>query len=114
MLGTVQRRKTSEQNLEFVTAVEDAIQRADLIFLCVDTPTKSSGIGEGCAADLSNIQKVARTIAQVATGEKIVVEKSTVPCGTADVLQQLVWIALIPPFFVFQGKYKTKSTDTHL
>ncbi|KAI9046209.1 UDP-glucose dehydrogenase [Aspergillus affinis] len=90
MLATVQRRETSALNLEFNTATEDTIQRAELIFLCVDTPTKSFGEGRGCAADLTSIQRVARMIARVATGDKIIVEKSTIPCGTAEMLHKLL------------------------
>ncbi|RAK98463.1 uncharacterized protein BO80DRAFT_466911 [Aspergillus ibericus CBS 121593] len=83
MLAKVQGREETQQNLEFVTMVESAIEQADVIFLCVDTPTKSFGTGRGCAADLTNIQGVAHTIAQVARGKKIIVEKSTLTiCGS--------------------------------
>ncbi|PYI04606.1 hypothetical protein BO78DRAFT_288005, partial [Aspergillus sclerotiicarbonarius CBS 121057] len=95
-LATVQAREDPRRNLEFVTTVETAIQQADVIFLCVDTPTKSFGAGRGCAADLTNIQGVARTIAQVARGKKIIVEKSTVPCGTGDILHDLLSICGSP------------------
>lgn len=90
MLTTVRNSEKYEQNLKFTTAVEEAIQQADIIFLCVNTPTKSFGTGGGCAADLTNIQQVARMIARVATGEKIIVEKSTIPCGSAEMLKNLV------------------------
>lgn len=61
-----------------------AIAAADLIFLCVPTPTKSTGTGAGRAADLVYVEKAARMIAEVSENDKIVVEKSTVPCKTAD------------------------------
>lgn len=77
-------------NLRFSGNVEDAIGDAEIIVLCIDTPTKSYGAGKGVAADLSNIQAAVRTIAQVATTDKIVVEKSTVPCGTAELIRDLV------------------------
>ena len=77
-------------NLRFSGNVEHAIRDAEIIVLCIDTPTKSYGAGKGVAADLSNIQAAVRTIAQVATTDKIVVEKSTVPCGTAELIRDLV------------------------
>lgn len=77
-------------NLRFSTDIEQAINDADIIVLCIDTPTKSFGIGKGVAPDLSNIQAAVRTIARVATSDKIVVEKSTVPCGTAELIRDLV------------------------
>ena len=77
-------------NLRFSGNVEHAIRDAEIIVLCIDTQTKSYGAGKGVAADLSNIQAAVRTIAQVATTDKIVVEKSTVPCGTAELIRDLV------------------------
>jgi len=55
-----------------------------LIFVSVNTPTKKSGIGAGFAADLNFLQLATRRIAEVSTSSKIVVEKSTVPCRTAE------------------------------
>lgn len=77
-------------NLRFSTEIEQAISDADIIVLCIDTPTKSYGIGKGLAPDLANIQAAVRTIARVATSDKIVIEKSTVPCGTAELIRDLV------------------------
>ncbi|KAF7589960.1 UDP-glucose 6-dehydrogenase 1 [Aspergillus hancockii] len=81
----------SRSNLQFSADVNTAIQEADIIFLCVDTPTKSFGAGKGSAPDLTNVQSAVRTIAQVATSDKIVVEKSTIPCGTSDMLRDLLY-----------------------
>ncbi|KAI9933728.1 UDP-glucose 6-dehydrogenase 1 [Aspergillus wentii] len=78
-------------NLTFSTDVENAIEEADLIMLCIDTPTKRFGIGQGKALDLTNIQAAVRTIARVSKTDKIVVEKSTVPCGTADKIRDLLY-----------------------
>ncbi|KAJ0403231.1 hypothetical protein ATCC90586_001638 [Pythium insidiosum] len=72
------------KNLFFSTDVDRYINEADLIFVCVNTPTKQSGIGAGSAADTKNCEACARKIAQVATSNKIVVEKSTVPVRTAE------------------------------
>lgn len=74
------------KNLFFSTDVKAAIRDADIIFVCVGTPTKTYGAGAGRAADLKYIELAARTIAEVAEGPKIVVEKSTIPVKTAEAL----------------------------
>jgi UDPglucose 6-dehydrogenase len=66
-----------------------------MIFISVNTPTKTSGIGAGSASDLGYVESAARMIAEVATSDKIVVEKSTVPCGTAERLRS-IFQALAP------------------
>lgn len=73
-----------DKNLFFSTNVSQAILDAHLIFVCVNTPTKTYGLGKGRAADLSYIESVARMIADVAQTSKIVVEKSTVPVKAAE------------------------------
>ncbi len=82
--------KTRGKNLFFSTEVDKAIQDADMIFISVNTPTKTYGIGKGMAADLKYIELCARQIAAVATSDKIVVEKSTLPVRTADALRQIL------------------------
>ncbi|OCF34390.1 UDPglucose 6-dehydrogenase [Kwoniella heveanensis CBS 569] len=78
------------KNLFFSTDVDKGILEADLIFVSVNTPTKKSGIGAGFAADLKFLQLATRRIAEVATSSKIVVEKSTVPCRTADAMRTIL------------------------
>ncbi|KAG1140075.1 hypothetical protein G6F37_007837 [Rhizopus arrhizus] len=78
------------KNLFFTTDVDGAIQEADLIFVSVNTPTKKSGLGAGMAADLAYIEGATRRIAQVAKSSKIVVEKSTVPCRTAESMRAIL------------------------
>ena len=78
------------RNLHFSTDIEKAIAAADLIFVCVGTPTKSYGIGAGRAADLRYIESAARLIAQVSEGNKIIVEKSTIPVKTATAIQTII------------------------
>ncbi|KDQ12438.1 hypothetical protein BOTBODRAFT_134597 [Botryobasidium botryosum FD-172 SS1] len=80
-------REARGRNLFFSTDVDTAIQEADLIFVSVNTPTKKSGVGAGFAADLNYVELATRRIAAVATTSKIVVEKSTVPCRTAESMQ---------------------------
>ncbi|WGK64733.1 nucleotide sugar dehydrogenase [Croceiramulus getboli] len=78
------------RNLFFSTDVEQAIVDADMIFISVNTPTKTYGIGKGMAADLKYIELCARQIAKVATTDKIVVEKSTLPVRTAEALKNIL------------------------
>lgn len=96
-------------NLRFSTDIERAIDEADIIVLCIDTPTKSFGIGQGVAADLTNLQAAVKTIARVASTDKIVVEKSTVPCGTAEVIRDLVWCYL--SLAILQPTHDVSCTD---
>ncbi len=78
------------KNLFFSTDVHGAIKAADIIFVSVNTPTKTYGVGAGRAADLRFIESVARTIAQVATTPKIIVEKSTIPVKTAETIKDIL------------------------
>ncbi|OZJ04596.1 UDP-glucose 6-dehydrogenase [Bifiguratus adelaidae] len=78
------------KNLFFSTDVDKAINDADLIFVSVNTPTKKTGMGAGSAADLAYVESATRRIAEVATSSKIVVEKSTVPCRTAQSMRTIL------------------------
>ena len=78
------------KNLHFTTDLKPSIAAADLIFVCVGTPTKSYGIGAGRAADLRYIESAARMIAEVSEGNKIIVEKSTIPVKTATAIQAII------------------------
>ena len=78
------------RNLTFSTRVDDAIQDSDIIFISVNTPTKTFGIGAGRAANLEFIEKCARQIAKNANGHKIVVEKSTLPVRTAEAVKRIL------------------------
>lgn len=78
------------QNLFFSTDVDQAIKEAEMIFISVNTPTKTYGVGAGRAADLRYIEKCARKIAEVAEDDKIVVEKSTLPVRTAESIKRIL------------------------
>lgn len=78
------------RNLFFSTDVDQAIDQADAIFISVNTPTKTYGKGKGQAADLKFIELCARQIARVATTDKIVIEKSTLPVRTAEALKSIL------------------------
>jgi len=82
--------KTRGKNLHFSTDVKGAIAAADIVFVAVNTPTKTYGVGAGRAADLRFIESVARTIAECATGPKIIVEKSTIPVKTAETIKDIL------------------------
>jgi UDPglucose 6-dehydrogenase len=83
-------KKTRGKNLFFSTDVRGAIQAADIVFVAVNTPTKNYGVGAGRAADLRFIESVARTIAEVSTTPKIIVEKSTIPVKTAETIKDIL------------------------
>ncbi len=78
------------RNLFFSTEVDNAIEEAQLIFISVNTPTKTYGAGKGMAADLKYIELCARQIARVAKDDKIVVEKSTLPVRTAEAIKSIL------------------------
>jgi UDPglucose 6-dehydrogenase len=78
------------RNLFFSTEVDKAIDEADMIFISVNTPTKTYGVGKGMAADLKYIELCARQIARVAKNDKIVVEKSTLPVRTAQAIKDIL------------------------
>ena len=78
------------RNLFFSTEVDTAIDKADMIFISVNTPTKTYGVGKGMAADLKYIELCARQIARVAKDNKIIVEKSTLPVRTAETLKRIL------------------------
>ncbi len=78
------------RNLFFTTEVDRAIDEAQLIFISVNTPTKTYGSGKGMAADLKYIELCARQIARVSKNDKIVVEKSTLPVRTAEAIKNIL------------------------
>ena len=83
-------REARGRNLTFSTRVDQAIDEADMIFISVNTPTKTFGIGAGRAANLEFIEKCARQIAKSSNGHKIVVEKSTLPVRTAEAVKRIL------------------------
>ncbi|WP_299396709.1 UDP-glucose 6-dehydrogenase [uncultured Gelidibacter sp.] len=78
------------RNLFFSTEVDAAIEAADMVFISVNTPTKTYGKGKGMAADLKYIELCARQIAKVSTSDKIIVEKSTLPVKTAQTIKSIL------------------------
>ena len=83
-------KESRGRNLFFSTDVEKAIDESQMIFMAVNTPTKTYGEGKGFAADLTFVEKCARQIAEVATSDKIVIEKSTLPVRTAEKIKEVL------------------------
>jgi UDPglucose 6-dehydrogenase len=82
--------ETRGKNLFFSTEIDKAINESEMIFISVNTPTKTYGKGKGMAADLKYVELCARNIAEVATTDKIVVEKSTLPVRTAQAIKSIL------------------------
>jgi len=82
--------RTRNKNLFFSTNVSNEINLADIVFICVNTPTKKKGLGAGKASDLKWIELCAKEVAKSAKGHTIVVEKSTVPVKTAEVIKTIL------------------------
>jgi UDPglucose 6-dehydrogenase len=83
-------KKTRGRNLFFSADVEKQIQENDIIFVCVNTPTKTFGAGAGMAADLQYWEKTARQILENSQSSKIVIEKSTLPIKTAQAMERIL------------------------
>ena len=83
-------RCSLDKNLFFSTDVNRHIAEADIIFVSVNTPTKSFGQGAGKAADLQYWEKTARQILENSSSHKIVVEKSTLPVRTAEAMERIL------------------------
>ncbi len=85
--------KTRNKNLFFSTNIKEAIELADIIFISVNTPTKTKGLGAGKSSDLKWVEASAREVARYSKGYTIVVEKSTLPVRTAEVIQKILYSA---------------------
>ena len=82
--------KSRGKNLFFSNDIPKAIKAAEMIFMAVNTPTKTDGKGAGMAADLKHIESCAKDIARYSTTNKIVVEKSTLPVRTAEKIKEIL------------------------
>ncbi len=86
------------RNLFFSEDIPGNIEKAEMIFMAVNTPTKTEGEGAGMAADLRYVEACARDIAKYSKSDKIVIEKSTLPVRTAEKIKEIL---------------EENSTDTH-
>jgi len=82
--------KNRGKNLFFTSNISDSIRKADMIFISVNTPTKTKGLGAGYASDLKWVESSARQVAKFADGHTIVVEKSTLPVRTAQTIKSIL------------------------
>jgi len=78
------------RNLSFSNNIKDAIEKSEMIFMAVNTPTKSEGEGAGMAADLKYVIACAKDIAKYSKNDKIVIEKSTLPVKTAEKIKEIL------------------------
>jgi len=78
------------RNLFFSTDIDAAIEESEMVFMAVNTPTKTEGEGAGMAADLKFVEACAKQIALVSRSDKIVVEKSTLPVRTAEKIKDIL------------------------
>ena len=83
-------KRVREKNLFFSTEIKENIRKADIIFVSVNTPTKSFGEGAGKSADLQYWEKTARDILRSSESDKIIVEKSTLPVRTASAMERIL------------------------
>ena len=83
-------KKTRGKNLFFSTKIQESIENADMIFISVNTPTKTKGLGAGKASDLKWVEASARQIAEFSSSHTIVVEKSTLPVRTAETIKKIL------------------------
>lgn len=83
-------KKIRGKNLFFSTDIKRAIREADIIFVSVNTPTKTYGLGAGMASDLQYWEQTANIIVQYSTSDKIIVEKSTLPVRTAEAMGRIL------------------------
>ena len=86
-------KRTRSKNLHFTCDLENAIRSADMIFISVNTPTKTKGVGAGQASDLKWVEACARQVACFAVGHTVVVEKSTLPVRTAEVIKSILEVS---------------------
>jgi UDPglucose 6-dehydrogenase len=77
-------------NLFFSADVSQCIRESDVVFIAVNTPTKMRGTGKGSATDMTSFEAVAAEVVRHAKNNTIIVEKSTVPCRTAQMIQEMV------------------------
>lgn len=90
LLNVLRQATQVNRNLHFSCNMAESVGKADIVFISVNTPTKSYGLGEGRACDLTNLELVARFIASVSTKAKIIVEKSTVPVNAAQSIKNIL------------------------
>ena len=83
-------KEVRDKNLNFSNDIKGSIEKSEMIFMAVNTPTKTEGEGAGMAADLKYIEACAKDIAKYSKSDKIVIEKSTLPVKTAEKITEIL------------------------
>ena len=78
------------RNLFFSDDIAGNIEKSEMIFMAVNTPSKTEGEGAGMAADLRYVEACAKDIAKYSKSDKIVIEKSTLPVRTAEKIKEIL------------------------
>ncbi len=107
-------RRRRGKNLTFSTSIREKISFADMIFISVNTPTKTKGTGAGQASDLKWVEACARDVAKFAKGHTIVVEKSTLPVKTAEVIKKILEASQVPTNFKNKKSFDVLSNPEFL
>jgi len=94
-LEEIVRHNAAEKRLTFTTTLADAVRRSEVIFIAVGTPT-----GEDGSADLKHVLAAARDVARAMNGYKVIVDKSTVPAGTSELVHEEMARETTQPFAV--------------
>jgi UDPglucose 6-dehydrogenase len=94
--ATEAANQARQANLIFTTDIAKSMAEADMIFIAVNTPTKTTGLGAGFATDMTALGSSVEAIASHAKSGAILVEKSTVPCRTAELIQEMVRLTPVP------------------
>ncbi len=102
------------KNLTFSTKIREKISSADMVFISVNTPTKTKGIGAGQASDLKWVEACARDVAKFSIGHTIVVEKSTLPVKTAEVIKKILEASQITKNFQIEKSFDVLSNPEFL
>ena len=97
-------RHTRNKNLFFSNDIKKSIAEADIVFISVNTPTKQKGHGAGYACDLKWVEESARDVAKYSKGHTIVVEKSTLPVKTAELIKTILEAQYQDEDFVSKNK----------
>ncbi len=107
-------KKCRNKNLYFSNKVEEKISTADIVFISVNTPTKTKGTGAGKASDLKWVEACARQVAKFSSGSTIVVEKSTLPVKTAEVIKKILEAAQSSPDKESKASFEVLSNPEFL
>ena len=79
------RRNVEDKRLHFTLDLEEAVEASDVVFICVGTPSLENG-----DPDMTYIQEAAKSVARALNRYKVIVNKSTVPVGTGNMVREII------------------------